>query len=145
MNLFNVFNACNPYSPLRLDRPIELYTAQELEYLVLRRYSAEIFPKMRFDPPLQRSLNHNYQFDHVTLVNGGRWLLLAYTTGSVAYYDLDAQEPMKRLLISEQSDIFSAYVIVDIDIDNESASLSFNLAMVRTSTGELVLLTGLKS
>ncbi|KAF8186783.1 hypothetical protein BJ912DRAFT_452300 [Pholiota molesta] len=135
MNLFNASNTCNPYSPLRLDQPIELYTAQELEYLVLRRYSAEIFRKMGFYPPLQRSLNHNYQFDHVTLVNGGRWLLLAYTTGSVAYYDLDAQEPMKRVLISEQSEICSAYVIVDIDIDNESASLSFNLAMVRTSTG----------
>ena len=81
-------------SPLRLERPIERYTSQELEYLVVQRTRAEGIGKIRtnFSPALTRRFPMD-EFDVtvVVLIDGGRWLLTASATGSVSYYDLDTQ------------------------------------------------------
>jgi hypothetical protein len=127
----------HPWSPLRLEQPLEFYTSQELEYLVARRTSQEIKRKTRTElpPALMRRLPINKSdIRTLTLINGGRWLLIVSRFGSVSYYDLDTQEPLKRLLIpaarlESRDDYFPCTAKIAVDMDNESALLSFNLAL----------------
>lgn len=147
INLFNMSNACHSSSPLRLDRPMRLYTARELEYLVLRRSSAEILRKTRAEllPTRTRPFPiDTHRLGKITLINGGRWLLITYTTGSVAYYDLDGRDSSEgRLLIPEQLGFslgFMHDIFLDVDIDDKSPLLTFNLAMVMTTPGASYLL-----
>ena len=77
------------------------------------------------------------------LVNGGRWLLTVSCLGSVSYYDLDAQDPVKRTLITSQikyldEDLWLENfddLMMTLDVDNESAILSFNLALYMRKYG----------
>lgn len=140
LGLFYASNASHSRSPLRLERPMELYTSRELEYLVLRRSSARIIRQRRTElfPPLTcRFPIDDLYVGALILITGGRWLLTASATGSVWYYDLDARAPVKRLLIPEQMEYlhgFSNGVRMVVDIDNKSSLLSFNLAMVMART-----------
>lgn len=140
LGLFYASNASHSRSPLRLERPMELYTSRELEYLVLRRSSARIIRQRRtelFPPFTRRFPIDDLYVGALILITGGRWLLTASATGSVWYYDLDARAPVKRLLIPEQMEYlhgFSNGVRMVVDIDNKSSLLSFNLAMVMART-----------
>ncbi|PFH46437.1 hypothetical protein AMATHDRAFT_43600 [Amanita thiersii Skay4041] len=135
INLFNASNSCHPCSPLRLEHPMELYTAHELEYLVLRRSSAEILRKSQ--TKLLPNLTRRFPMNHsdaraFSLIHGGRWLLTASETGSVSYLDLDAQDLTKRLLISEQMERLPDSIhriLMAVDSDNEFNPSSFNIAM----------------
>jgi len=123
------------WSPLHLERPLEFYTSRELEYLVLRRTSERIKRKGR--PKLFPSLTRHLPIDNsgiraLTLINGGRWLLTVSRFGSVSYYDLDTPGAVERLLIRGQMRNFGGSgddVVMNVDMDNESALLSFNLAL----------------
>ena len=42
---------------------------------------------------------NNSDIHALTFINRGRWLLVVSHIGSVSYYDLEAQKPVKRLLI----------------------------------------------
>ena len=133
MDLFNISYAANP-SVLCLERPTEFYSSRELEYQVVRRESEEAKRKTRdtLSPALTRRLPiDNSGIGTLTLINGGRWLLTACYYGSVSYYDLDTENPVKRLLIPrirERVEIFNS-VAMAVDIDHESGVLSFNLAL----------------
>lgn len=77
-------------------------------------------------------INDDSGLGELILINGGRWLLTASRTGSVAYYALDAREPVKRLLVQEELEYFPRFgcgVCMAVDTCNESALLSFNLAL----------------
>ncbi|KAF8962557.1 hypothetical protein BDZ97DRAFT_1759167 [Flammula alnicola] len=140
LSLFHAYNACHPCSPLNPERPTKLYQSQELEYLVLRRLSVEILGKTQteFSPARTRRFpTGDSGVGALTLISGGRWLLTTSDTGSVSYYDLDTQNPVKRLLIPEQMEDFPDFshgVLMAVDVDNESALLSFNLAMIMVRT-----------
>jgi hypothetical protein len=62
-------------------------------------------------------------------------LLVVSRFGTVSYYDLDTQEPVKRLLIpavrlESRDDYFPCTAKMAVDMDHESAPvLSFNLAL----------------
>jgi len=135
VNLFSISNMSHSCSPLRLERPIERYTSQELEYLVLRRTHTETIRKTR--TKLSPTLTRRFPMDNsdvaaLILVNGGRWLLTASGTGSVWYYDLDARQPVKTPLIHGQIEYFRDLrcdASMALDICNESALLSFNLVL----------------
>ena len=134
----------HPWSPLRLERPLQFYTSQELEYLILRRTNIEIKRKTRREltPTLIRWLPINIRA--LTLINGGRWLLVASSVGSVSYYDLEAQMPVKRLLIpaarlESWDDYFPCIAKIAVDMDNESEMLSFNLALYTCKGGNSCL------
>ena len=127
-------NMSHPWSPLRLERPLYLYTSEELEYLVVRRTSMEIKTKTQrvLAPALIRRLPiNNSDIRALTFINGGRWLLVVSHIGSVSYYDLEAQKPVKRLFIRSESsdDYFPCTAKIAVDMDNESGVLSFNLAL----------------
>src|SRR5258708_11047022 len=113
---------------------MEFYSSREIEYEVVRRESEEAKRKTRdrLSPALTRRLHiDNSGIGTLTLINGGRWLLTACYYGSVSYYDLDTENPVKRLLIPrirERVDSLNS-VAMAVDIDNESGVLSFNLAL----------------
>ncbi|KIM39644.1 hypothetical protein M413DRAFT_29339 [Hebeloma cylindrosporum] len=132
--MFNASNAAHTWSPLCLERSMEFYSSQELEYLVKRRESEEVKRKTlnKLSSVLTRRLPiGNSGIGAFTLINGGRWLLTACYFGSVSYYDLDSQTPVKRLLIPRIKDQFSSFhtVVMAVDIDDESPVLSFNVAL----------------
>ena len=134
VDLFNASNAACLWPPLRLERPIELYTAPELEYLVVRRDTQETKRKARdaLSPVLTRRLPvDNSQIKTLILIDGGRWLLTASGSGSVSYYNLGTRKPVQRLLIPKirKKDGSSYDVNMVVDVDDESALLSFNLAL----------------
>ena len=77
---------------------MEFYSSQELECLVVRRESEKLKRKTwdTLSPALTRRLPiDNSGIGTFTLINGGRWLLTAYYDGTVSYYDLDTQNPVK--------------------------------------------------
>ena len=87
---------------------------------------------------LSPALTHRLHIDNsgtktLILIKGGRWLLTASDLGSVSYYDLETREPVERSLIPKKrerdSDGSFHVVKMDVDIDDESAVLSFNLAL----------------
>jgi hypothetical protein len=70
------------------------------------------------------------------LVEGGRWLLVASNTGSIAYFDLDASTPTETILIPDQFEppirdqfgyLPEIRIVMAVDMDNDSAFLEFNL------------------
>ncbi|KIM43703.1 hypothetical protein M413DRAFT_387059 [Hebeloma cylindrosporum] len=82
-----------PRSPT-LDGPIDLYTTQELEDLVVSRISAEAAWRSRKDPKYREiALPDGFGEADSVLVDGGRWLLvlseLQVHHGCVLAYDLD--------------------------------------------------------
>lgn len=143
MYLFNASNAAHSWSPLCLERPMDFYSSQELEYLVMRRESEEIKCKTqhKVSPAFTRRLPiDDSGIGTLTLINGGRWLLTVSYYGSVSYYDLDMKNPVKRLLIPkvrEQNHSGSFYAVaMSVDIDDESAMLTFNLALYLERIGD---------
>jgi hypothetical protein len=126
---------------------MEFYTSHELEYLVVRRESQERRQKTRVK--LSPALTRRFHIDNsgtkaLILIKGGRWLLTASDLGSVSYYDLETREPMERPLIpgkrERDSDGSFHVVKMDVDIDDESAVLSFNLALYLGDGGFLFIL-----
>ncbi|KAF8654669.1 hypothetical protein AX16_003486 [Volvariella volvacea WC 439] len=125
--------SCGSHHPpdLCLERPINTYTAEELEHLILRWKSAEI--GWRTDdgaPTRERRLNFGFppdiQVDCLHLIRGGRWLLVGLTSGSIVFYDLDESDPTPRVLIPQPQSIPDA-VQIAIDIDTSSPMLTFEL------------------
>ena len=84
---------------------MEQYISQEFERLVLRRACVENIRKTRtsLTPALTRRfpIDNSDDVTELILIDGGRWLLTASGTGSVSYYDLDARQPVKTLLIQD--------------------------------------------
>jgi len=135
MELFNASNAAHSWLPLRLEQPIKLYTAQELEYLVVRRETQELKRKTQdeLSPALTRRLpidSHDSGTNTpIILINGGRWLLTA--SDSVSYYDLDTRKPVEQLLVPKKRDRNGCLRVVKmtVDVEDEPYILSFNLAL----------------
>lgn len=85
--------------PPRLERPIDLYEAGELEGLILVWKNAENgWSDSR--PARERTFPIERQPPFTNLSPGGRWLLLTTKGGAVTYYDLYA-ETIKGVALSE--------------------------------------------
>jgi hypothetical protein len=83
---------------------------------------------------------NNSDIRALTLINGGRWLLVVSRFGSVSYYDLETQEPVKRLLtpaarLESRDHYYPCTAKIAVDMDSESALLSFNLALYTCKGG----------
>ena len=139
---------CHPWAPLRLERPLRFYSSEELESLVVRRTSWEVQrnTSTKLLVPLMHRLPVNKSdIRALTLINGGRWLLIVSRFGSVSYYDLDTQEPVKRLLIpaaplKSRNDYFPCTAKIAVDMDNKSELLSFNIALYTCKGGNSCLI-----
>jgi hypothetical protein len=138
-------NLCRPHlSPtetapqtLHLERPIKLHTSHDLEFLFLRLKSADIGWRTDDSPPARkREIETTNPAKCIHLVEGGRWLLVASETGCITYLDLDASTPTESILIPDQFEppirvlyLPEIKVKMSIDMDNDSAFLSFNLLL----------------
>jgi len=140
-------NLCCPHlSPtetapqtLHLERPTKLYTSHDLEFLFLRLKSVDIGCRRDGKPPVRRrKIETTNIANRMYLVEGGRWLLVASDSGSISYFDLDASTPTESILIPDQFEppirVLVGYspeirIIMSIDMDNDSAFLSFNLLL----------------
>ncbi|KAF8804073.1 hypothetical protein BYT27DRAFT_7108150, partial [Phlegmacium glaucopus] len=128
VNIFESYTVSIMPPPISLERPIQMYTAQELEFSVLRWKSAQVgWDSDDGSPARQRNISIEEGPTSEYLVKGGRWLLVATSTGSVSYYDLDAQIPTVMPLISRQKAI--ATTLMSVDVDAESPYLRFNIAL----------------
>jgi len=77
--------------------------------------------------------------EYMYLVEGGRWLLVAYSTGSVTYFDLDASKSTEIILIPDQFDyLYRRSVSMAIDRDCDSPFLTFNLVLTFCANSTLV-------
>ncbi|KIM36604.1 hypothetical protein M413DRAFT_285538 [Hebeloma cylindrosporum] len=140
-------NLCRPHlSPtatapqtLHLERPIELCTSQDIEFLFLRLKSADAGWRTDGNSPARkREIETDNPAQCIYLVEGGRWLLVGSATGRITYFDLDASTPTERVLVPEQFDpllpvefdpLSDIQVVMAIDRDSDSAFLTFNLAV----------------
>lgn len=119
---------------IHLERPIKLYTSEELEFLLLRLEGAELGRRTNDKCPsrVREVLTTTTRISECTrLVEGGRWFLVASGTGSITYFDLDASPITEGVLIPDQHpslDIMM-WTHMAVDVDRDSAFLSFNLAL----------------
>jgi len=120
---------------IHLERPIDMYSSDELEFLSLRLEGAEVGWKTDDKCPSRvREVATTKTRDpqSMRLLEGGRWLLTASDTSSVVYFDLDASPITENVLIPDQHDpvpnVFMCTQMA-IDVDGNSAFLAFNLAL----------------
>ncbi|TFK62268.1 hypothetical protein BDN72DRAFT_848855, partial [Pluteus cervinus] len=112
-----------------LEQPVDAHSEDELEFLYLRRQSAEIGYTMMANgaAPRQRTGFIPNLSNCFRLLPGGRWLLTATDTGSVLYFDLDIPEVIAKVLIAGKSSRCATFIT--LDLDTTSPTLMFNLAL----------------
>ena len=120
-----------------LDGPVEFYTTQELEDLVVSRISAEVAWRSRKDPGYREiTLPEGFGEADTALVDGGRWFLalseLQVHYGCVLAYDLDApviQEPAFIIWPQHAWDAQRAFFMA-VDVDENETTLMFNVSII---------------
>ncbi|PPR04376.1 hypothetical protein CVT26_004214 [Gymnopilus dilepis] len=102
----------------RLETPVELCTDDDLELRTLRLLTSEVCWDSEDPIGIQRNLPRKTE-DVLHIVEGGRWLLAAKSTGSVVYYDLDEEDPSERVLIPDQFEECLPTLTSDSDASKE--------------------------
>ncbi|KAF4621119.1 hypothetical protein D9613_000046 [Agrocybe pediades] len=142
----NLLWECERSSPgiLTLEKPADLYSSKELEHLVLVWESTRIGWRTADDTPSRQRTIHLDQsssydscpqgsrfYEAVYLVPGGRWLLVLYIGGGIAYYDLDStQYEDKRILVPDctRHTVANGDVVFAVDIPDRLPMRCFKLA-----------------
>ena len=117
-----------------------MYTSEELEHVLLLWNSADIGWQRDDKRPARERIFAACQPEIMHLIKGGRWLLLTSDrTGSVTYYDLDAQTIVGVPLIPDQIPYCgSKNAHIAIDFHDESPMLSFTIALSLADRSEAV-------
>ncbi|KAF4620245.1 hypothetical protein D9613_000070 [Agrocybe pediades] len=106
----NLFYKCEHLSSgtLKLEKPLELYSSEELERVVLVWESTQVgwrthdgIPSRRCTIKVEdvrhtRSACWSEYYRHVYLIPSGRWLLVFQTEGEISYYDLESPHYKKK-------------------------------------------------
>ncbi|KAF8968852.1 hypothetical protein BDZ97DRAFT_1915910 [Flammula alnicola] len=130
LNLFYRYTASDAAQSIQLERPIDTYASHELEYLLLRWKSAEIGWITDDGVPARERRIPTEKAETKYLVKGGRWLLIATSTGSVVYYDLESSTNIGMPLTpSEFGHEEWPQILMSVDLDESSPTLTFNLAL----------------
>ena len=122
-----------------LERPIQCYSAAELEEWAMRRLSVD--KQWRSDscePVRTRQLKFSPSGIRVTcLVEGGRWLMAVFEDGTVRAADLDHSDMPEQLVISPRDEL-DTWPINGLLSDNVqvAGNLTFNLAVLHSGVGE---------
>ncbi|KAF9447783.1 hypothetical protein P691DRAFT_775891 [Macrolepiota fuliginosa MF-IS2] len=137
LNLARDYSARYPHLPRpesgRLD---SLETHQIREWAQKRLIIDEIWKKTSACPRRQvLSCFGHLKPCTVTIVPGGRWILVGYALGYICYYDLNSAEPTPMVLVSpehdEQQGVKGAQQHVEllgVCVDPESPTLEFKIA-----------------
>lgn len=127
---------------MRLDQPIESYTAEGLQALVLRKAHLEKNWTSK-KPSLQkrRTIRDRPYYD-ILLVPGGRWLLMIHRLpkGAISAFDLDSNTMKEQQLIGPLSDSVPPGEWVDpqilcASVDETSPNFAFDLAIAYEYSG----------
>ncbi|KAF8968837.1 hypothetical protein BDZ97DRAFT_332011 [Flammula alnicola] len=131
LNLFYRYTASDAAQSIQLERPIDTYASHELEYLLLRWKSAEIGWITDDGVPARERRIPTEKAETKHLVKGGRWLLIATSTGSVIYYDLESSTNIGMPLTPSEFGHGESVpqILMSVDIDESSPTLTFNLAL----------------
>ncbi|KAF4621452.1 hypothetical protein D9613_000057 [Agrocybe pediades] len=96
----NLLQECEHLFPgnVTLEKPLDMYSSEELERVVLVVESAELgwrtsdgCPSRQRSIAVDARLGHSSDYyKHAYLVPGGRWLLVFQAEGEISYYDLDS-------------------------------------------------------
>ena len=120
--------------PFWLEKPLDLYTDRELEYLILRWQSARGGIRVLTQPKeLPLSIPEDY-LQSVHLLPGGRWLLFAARDGSVKYHDLNSHREISEavtLVPSQFDKDANTIVVLSVDMDPDSEYMIFNLGIMK--------------
>ncbi|KAF9559247.1 hypothetical protein CPC08DRAFT_751053 [Agrocybe pediades] len=138
------YRRCEGMSPgiLKLEKPIDLYSSEELERAVLVWESTRIGWRTKDGTPSHRRtitmkdarpcryFTWTEYFRDAYLVPGGRWLLVFQAEGEISYYDLESVDYQKKKILVP--DYVSAgltnMVFFTVDTSSASPNQSFRLA-----------------
>lgn len=136
------FAALHPQIEYHLERPLDLYSASEIETFVRRSVRLENnwtseTPRFR-----TRELPEEVNAKRFALVPGGRWLFSGTTdrSGIVRYYDLDASELNPQILLrpSDPVEISNCQNIV-ISASRIDQSCLCEIVITSQSPGKLTI------
>ena len=114
---------------VRLEGPLESYSAEELERWVLVRRSADVGWRSEGTKFTRNRLVSQSDSQSSYFVPGGRWLLVGSLDGSMTVYDLDAATISGRPLIAPDDQLPIHYIAIDIDSPKQSPNLTFTMAL----------------
>jgi len=117
-----------PFFP---EKPLNLYTDRELEYLILRWQSGKTGRALPKKLPL--SIPGTY-LQSVHLLPGGRWLLFGARDGSVKYHDLNSHREISEavtLVPSHFDQNAKTFIRLSVDMDPDAEYLTFNLGIMK--------------
>ncbi|KAF9559209.1 hypothetical protein CPC08DRAFT_763435 [Agrocybe pediades] len=137
----NLLQECEHLFPgnVTLEKPLDMYSSEELERVVLVVESAELGWRTSDGcPSRQRSiavdawLGHSSDYyKHAYLVPGGRWLVVFQAEGEISYYDLDSADHRKKTILVPDYIKPAPHNMTHFDVDVSYGSLtceSFKLA-----------------
>uniref|UniRef100_A0A8H7Y2R6 F-box domain-containing protein n=1 Tax=Psilocybe cubensis TaxID=181762 RepID=A0A8H7Y2R6_PSICU len=111
-----------------LERPVSMYSSQELENIFLRWKSADrAFESSTLEPARERRFTAvDARWTH--LVKGGRWFLMISQTASMTYFDLDSEIITGIKLIPDQISN-TTKISTSIEHDTQSPFLRLTVAL----------------
>ena len=115
--------------PFVSEKPLELYTYRELEYLILRWHSGTAGRALTQPRELALSIPEDYM-QSIHLLQGGRWLLFGARDGSVKYHDLNSPGKTAEAVILVPSHFdqdANTIVRLSVDPDPDAEFTTFNL------------------
>jgi len=119
--------------PFWIEKPLDLYTDRELEYLILRWQSGKDGHVLVQPKKLPLSIPEDYM-QSAQLLPGGRWLLFGARDGSVEYHDLNSpcEISLAVTLVPSQFDQnANAIVLLSVDMDPDAEYMTFNLGIMK--------------
>ncbi|TFK35292.1 hypothetical protein BDQ12DRAFT_726235 [Crucibulum laeve] len=137
MNLLRQYTTSR-LQPTRLEAPLSLYSDYELEDWLLVRLGADLaWQRGTIRCTRKRNLLATKQTT-ARLIEGGRWLLLGSSKGTVTAYDLESNHYLSDVtavegsaLIAPLSESLDSQLIhtMALDVDTGAATLTFTLAL----------------
>lgn len=126
-------------APPLLERPINAYSGDELEQVVLRRISSEVRWTSE-QPPRTRSVPMDYDElkDLRLLLEGGRWLLKSPRKHPSRVYAYDLDKPLSqkpKCIINLKTGKYPQVWRMAADVDRNESDLTFNLCIVPSCYG----------
>ncbi|KAF4621250.1 hypothetical protein D9613_000052 [Agrocybe pediades] len=129
----DLFEECERSTPglIKLEKPLDLYSSEELERVVIVAKSTEMGWRGRDDTPSRRRHIEDIEvYQDVYLVPGGRWLLVFHFTGEISYHDLDSADyRKKRILVAGDVRLARCNMtFFAVDVSNRTPWQNFKLA-----------------
>ena len=132
LSLFLRYSSSSEERNFYLEKPLHQHSSNELERIILRRNAVDrCWPRDDIPPTLHKKFVVDDVGAHCShLLKGGRWFIAGTFSGSVQYFDLDAEIIVGRTLIPSpyEDEGVEAWMRISVDLDVDSPYLSFNIA-----------------